>query len=244
MRKEGDALSLVLFYHLNSEPLKNPVALTPARDLLFWPSAPFVQLPEPPVGKGLAGLLRERRSVRAFRNSRMPLAYLSDLLYAAGGLTQIRKVEGHVFEGRTTPSAGGLYPLEIFVATRAVEGLADGLFHYQAQGHGIRRLGKAELESFVVPFVNQVCIAGANALFLFTSIFMRSLGKYGPRGYRYALFEAGHRAQNIALMAVELGLGSLCLGGFYDREVNALLGIDGAHHAALYCVAVGDAAAE
>jgi SagB-type dehydrogenase family enzyme len=79
---------------------------------------------------------------------------------------------------------------------------------------------------------------------LFTSVFMRSMCKYGARGYRFALLEAGHQAENICLMAVQLGLGSLCIGGFHDTSVNDILGIDGRLHAALYCVAVGTASSQ
>jgi SagB-type dehydrogenase family enzyme len=79
----------------------------------------------------------------------------------------------------------------------------------------------------------------ANVVAIFSAVFERTLKKYGPRGYRYILFEAGHAAQNLCLVAAELGLGSLPLGGFLDSRLNAFLGLDGLAEAALYGVAVG-----
>jgi SagB-type dehydrogenase family enzyme len=72
-----------------------------------------------------------------------------------------------------------------------------------------------------------------------TAMFWRSRFKYGARAYRFALMEAGHVGQNLLLAAAALGLGAVPLGGFYDREVDAFLGVDGIYEASLYLVPVG-----
>jgi SagB-type dehydrogenase family enzyme len=79
----------------------------------------------------------------------------------------------------------------------------------------------------------------ANVILFLTTVFKRTQRKYGPRGYRYVLLEAGHVAQNFCLLAAERNLGSLCIGGFMDYSTNRFLGIDGLEEAAIYAVAIG-----
>ncbi|MBH8561123.1 SagB/ThcOx family dehydrogenase [Nostoc sp. CENA67] len=239
MHKANEPLELALLYHLNSPVPKSYVKPVAATEMRYLPEAPFLELPQAPRDNLLSELLVRRSSVRAFENTVMPLISLVQLLDAGCGLNGLRQIDDHIYEGRNSPSAGGLYPIEIFVSTQAVEGLSAGLYHYEPRGHGLHRINDATPTDFIEPLLHQDDIANANALFLFTSVFMRNMCKYGARGYRFALLEAGHQAENICLMAVQLGLGSLCIGGFYDMSVNAMLGIDGRHHAALYCVAVG-----
>jgi SagB-type dehydrogenase family enzyme len=92
-------------------------------------------------------------------------------------------------------------------------------------------------------FLGQDFLENVNIIVLITGVFERSLRKYGPRGYRYMLLEAGHVAQNLCLGAADVGLGALCLGGFRDASLNRFLGLDGQREAVLYCVSVGTAAA-
>ncbi|WP_414570381.1 SagB/ThcOx family dehydrogenase [Nostoc sp. CCY 9925] len=239
MYTADEPLELALLYHLNSPVPKSYVKRVPAIQLRYMPEAPFLELPKAPRDNPLTELLERRSSVRSFENQVMPLISLAQLLDAGCGINGVRQVEGQSYEGRNSPSAGGLYPIEIFVSTQAVEGLAAGLYHYEPRGHGLHRVSDTVPTDFIEPLLQQDYVVNANALFVFTSVFMRSMCKYGARGYRFALFEAGHQAENICLMAVQLGLGSLCIGGFHDVSVNAILGIDGRLHAALYCVAVG-----
>jgi len=239
MYTDKEPLELALLYHLNSPVPKSYVKRVPATELRYMPEAPFLELPKAPPNNPLTELLERRYSVRSFENKVMPITSLAQLLDAGCGINGLRQVEGQFFEGRNSPSAGGLYPIEVFVSTQAVEGLAAGLYHYEPRSHGLHRVSNAVPTDFVESLLQQDYIVNANALFVFTSVFMRSMCKYGARGYRFALLEAGHQAENICLMAVQLGLGSLCIGGFHDMSLNAILGIDGKHHAALYCVAVG-----
>jgi SagB-type dehydrogenase family enzyme len=82
-------------------------------------------------------------------------------------------------------------------------------------------------------------IRGANLILFLSAVFARSQKKYGPRGYRYIMLEAGHAAQNICLSAVEQGLGSLCMGGFLDGGLNNFLGLDSITETVIYSEAVG-----
>ena len=239
MHKVNEPLELALLYHLNSPVPKNYVKRVSATELRYLPEDPFLELPKAPRNNPLNELLAARSSVRSFENHVMPLVCLAQLLYAGCGLHGLRQVDGQSYEARNSPSAGGLYPLEMFVSTQAVAGLGAGLYHYEPRGHGLHWVNEAVPADFVEPLLQQDYIVNANALFVFTSVFMRSMCKYGARGYRFALLEAGHQAENVCLMAVQLGLDSLCIGGFNDMGLNTILGIDGERHAALYCVAVG-----
>jgi SagB-type dehydrogenase family enzyme len=82
-------------------------------------------------------------------------------------------------------------------------------------------------------------IEHANVVFFLAAVFQRTQKKYGPRGYRYVLLEAGHVAQNICLLAVEQGLGSLCMGGYADGRLNRALGLSQLEEGIVYSVAVG-----
>ncbi|RCJ25094.1 dehydrogenase [Nostoc minutum NIES-26] len=239
MYKVNEPLELALLYHLNSPVPQSYVKRVSATEMRYLPEAAFLELPPAPRDNPLTELLQRRCSVRSFENTVMPLISLAQLLDAGCGINGLREMDGYTYEARNSPSAGGLYPIEIFVSTQAVEGLAAGLYHYEARGHGLHRVNDAVPADFVEPLLQQDYAVNANALFVFTSVFMRSMCKYGARGYRFALLEAGHQAENMCLMAVQLGLDSLCIGGFHDISMNAMLGIDGRHHAAVYCVAVG-----
>ena len=141
------------------------------------------------------------------------------------------------------PSAGGLYPLELYVLARNVNDLATGLYHYDCVADDLAFIaarpweGEAKKALYSWSHVNCVpAIIGIGAAFDKTQV------KYGPRGYRYILLEAGHVAQNICLAVGELGMSSLCLGGYRDSVLNRLLKLDGSKVAVVYTVAVGESA--
>jgi len=141
---------------------------------------------------------------------------------------------------RPAPSAGGLYPLEMYVAARSVDGLADGFYHYNVPRHELEPLpDAAPLDQLSDVLLVQPYVQSANVLVFLAAVFSRTLRRYGPRGYRYMLLEAGHVGQNLCLLAAELGLGTLCVGGFQDGMLNAHLGLDGRNEAVLYCVCAG-----
>jgi SagB-type dehydrogenase family enzyme len=235
MFRSDDSQSLSQLYHLNSEPWVNPAALDAVYEVEYEETG-GVELPLPPAeASPLLALIRARHSCRDFAPSALRLEDLATLLGGAYGITRRGEIDD-----RATPSAGGLYPLELYVVARAIDGLADGIYHYNIRGHSLEFVRDAcapgELGHILL---GQHFLEQANALLLFSAVFARTQRKYGPRGYRYALLEAGHAAQNLCLMAAERGLGGLCVGGFFDRRLNRLLQLDGVEKAVVYAVAIG-----
>jgi len=247
MLRTDDDSSLALLFHLNSEPWRNdriPLeALYEVRYRQVGEIEAAVPLPAATDSPVLRSIQR-RRSCRAYRPDPIDLAQLATLLEGAYGITGVvRPPRLLSYFTRAVPSGGGLYPLELYVVARRVTGLPPGLFHFNVREHMLEPMSSADPAADIDALLPEpVCPANASAVILFTAVFRRSLRKYGPRGYRFILMEAGHAAQNVCLLATEQGLGSLCIGGFRDRELNCGLGLDGWTEAALYAVAVGHAA--
>ena len=189
----------------------------------------------------LAEAVAERFSCRRFADAPLAAAELSTLLGTAYG------IRGRVFLGelefleRPVPSGGGLYPLEVYVLARWVETLEPGVYHYAVLPHAVEQVRSLAMPARFVSelFLGQPYAAEASAVVVLTAVAERSLWKYGDRGYRYVLLEAGHVAQNLNLTAAALGLGCFNLGGFFDDDLSALLGLDADREFPLYGVAVG-----
>jgi len=238
---EASRLSCVALDHRNrgatllehSPELRQTVARASARrshvNVIELPDAELPRLP-------LAEVVAARRSQRRFRQQPVGIEELSALLQTGYGVTG--RGPGDI-RLRSVPSGGALYPLDAYVAALAVTGLEAGLYHFDPLRSGLEALGpvaRAQLEP-LTPYPELV--ADASAVVILTATFWRSRFKYGQRGYRFALLEAGHVAQNLLLAATALGLASVPLGGFFDRQVNDLLGVDGLHEAALYVLPIG-----
>lgn len=239
-----DPTTLSRLYHLNSEPWLNKEAYATAAYRIDYKelseSSDRVALPAPQEST-LLKLLKTRASCRRYNLQPMPLATLATLLGAAYGAGRIGTIpNGPKVLFRTVPSAGGLFPLELYVVTQSVIGIADGLHHYAVRRHCLELIKRGSLFAeqhgvlLADPFVRD-----ANVVVFIAAVFGRTQKKYGPRGYRYILIEAGHVAQNLCLSATEQGLGSLCMGGFMDSKLNRFLGLDGVHEAAVYGVGIG-----
>jgi len=211
-----------------------------ARAVRRHPLLPAVALaPAAPLSAELGTVLARRRSERTFASDPIAAAELAALLAAGYGVTGALELEdGHAQPMRTAPSGGALYPLELFAAVRNVDGLPAGLYHYDALEDMLERLadGPADL-SKVSPF--ESAVAGAAVVVALAACFWRSRFKYGLRAYRFTLLEAGHVAQNLLLAAAALELGAVPIGGFYDRRLDDLLGLDGVDESSLYLVCVG-----
>jgi SagB-type dehydrogenase family enzyme len=208
--------------------------------------SPAAKLPKPALPPvTLPDLLSRRRSTRVFGPEGLTLDELSNLLHAGYGVTTTQSAESTESRGqlrRTVPSGGALYPLEVYVFAWRVEGLAEGLYHFDPLRRVLETARCKTLKQEVASaMVYEEAACGCGALFVISAMFWRTRFKYGLRGYRFALLEAGHVAQNIQLAAEALGLGSVPLGGFYDSRLDELLGLDGVNESTLYCVAVGRA---
>lgn len=197
-------------------------------------TAPIVQLPQPNLGDfTLANALARRRSRRSDQSGPISLGQLGTLLGAAYGISV--RLEGSGQSFRTAPSGGALYPLELYVVARLVEGVDEALFHYDPLRHCLERLRSVHAVSELEPLtLSPELVCGSAALLLMTAMFWRSRFKYGQRAYRFTLIEAGHVGQNLSLAATALGLETVPLGGFYDRLVDDFVGADGLNEATLY----------
>jgi SagB-type dehydrogenase family enzyme len=200
------------------------------------PALPSIALPR---GESLAAplglVLRERRSVRQFAEQPVGLEQLGALLEATYGVS----VDGGAGcpALRVAPSAGALYPLELFAIARRVDGLDAGVYHYDALQNVVRRVADAPEPAAVSPHAD--IVESAAVVLMISAVFWRSRFKYGLRAYRFTLLEAGHATQNALLAATALGLGSIVLGGFYDGRIDALLGLDGVNESALVLACFG-----
>jgi SagB-type dehydrogenase family enzyme len=243
-----DGTTLSQLFHLNSEPWANTEAYQQAFGYeveykeMAGLNEPFA-LPAP-TDSPLLKLLCARESCRAYQLQTMSQETLSTILKCAYGVARTAQMPG-VGSGyfRTTPSAGGLFPLEVYALVRDVAGVADGIHHYNVRRHALELIKEGRwFEEFDKTLISAPFILNANLIFFLSAVFNRSQKKYGPRGYRYILLEAGHVAQNLCLVAVEQGLSSLCMGGYTDAKLNRFLGFETAEEAVVYSVAVGYAA--
>ncbi|MCU7919083.1 MAG: SagB/ThcOx family dehydrogenase [Candidatus Thiodiazotropha sp. (ex Epidulcina cf. delphinae)] len=209
---------------------------------LEFPDAPQVRLPAAQLpDAGMDQLLRNRLSCRRFSPQPLALQTLSDLLFVGYGILEIGEFGNLEFLERPVPSGGGLYPLELFAIVNQVSGLESGIYHYRPVGHYLEQLRKVLLPKALREYLimGQASLAVAPVLLVVASVVGRSLGKYGDRGYRYILLEAGHMMQNVNLAAISHGLGSCNIGGFFDQELGELLCLDPDLAAPLYATAIG-----
>ncbi|MGA8183900.1 MAG: SagB/ThcOx family dehydrogenase [Terriglobia bacterium] len=188
-----------------------------------------IQLPRP-ARSGVVSLeeaLSQRRSTREFAPGPLTERQLSQLLWAAQGMTGS---DGF----RTAPSAGALYPLEIYVV------LLSGFYHYDPACHRLDRLSPDDLRPALYrAAVEQQAIREAEAVFVMAGVYERTAQKYGSaRARRYVHLEAGHAAQNLLLEAVALGLGAVSMGAFHDTEVQKALSLP-RNYQPLYLIPAG-----
>jgi len=204
-----------------------------------------LELPEPAaVEANLSDAIASRRSVRQFDGSPLSLGRLSALLQLAAGVTgKTTGAHRTTLRLRAAASGGALYPVETYLIANAVEDLrACGVYHYLPYEHGLEdtaRDAPIELQIPWFPGAEPDSVRRAAAVVVLTGVFLRSTYKYGDRGYRAVLFEAGGIAAHLNLVAHALGLGSYQLSGFYDDNVNDLLDLDGCNEAALNLVMLG-----
>lgn len=198
-----------------------------------------VALPRPgvlacPLEEAIAG----RVSCRRFAPAPLSLADVSTLLSAAYGCRGEVSVGGLAFQARPVPSAGAIYPLGIHVIASSVAGVAPGIYRYLPAAHALEgapaRLSRDVLSDI---FLGQHHATAAGLVAVVTAGLDATLARYGDRGYRYVLLEAGHVAQNLNLASSALGLAGLDLGGFLDRMLGEALGLT--HEVPLYGVAIG-----
>ncbi|MFH1552924.1 MAG: SagB/ThcOx family dehydrogenase [Candidatus Omnitrophota bacterium] len=203
-----------------------------------YPASRKIELSHPESLKPLSldEILKKRRSIRDFSTNPISKEELSYLLWASTGIA--RREDGYGF--RTSPSAGGLYPIETYMVLNNVESIAKGIYHYSVQDHAVEELRAGDLgEDVARAALEQKMCAEAAVVFIWTAIFRRSEWKYGQRAFRYVYLDAGHIAANLALAAVYLGLGSCQIAALFDDEINRLVDVDGTDESVVYMSAVG-----
>jgi SagB-type dehydrogenase family enzyme len=199
---------------------------------------PTIALPDPRL-KGEMSLeeaILQRRSRRDFRDLPLTLGEISQVLWAAQGITDETGL-------RAAPSAGALYPLDLYlvVGKEGVEGLGEGVYHYLPQGHSLELTLEGDVRQALARLsLQQMSIAEAPLSLLITAEYERTTGKYGDRGVRYVHMEAGHAGQNVYLQAEALGLGTVTIGAFQDEEISEALNLP-LGYSPLYVMPIGHA---
>ncbi len=149
----------------------------------------------------------------------LSMAQVSQLLWAAQGITDRQGF-------RTAPSAGALYPLELYLAVGNVDGLGAGLYRYEPDSHTLARMDDQDLRRRLArAALGQQWVADNAAVLIITGVYSRTQRKYGRRAQRYVHMEVGHAAQNVFLQAASLGLGTVVVGAFDDDAVARALGL-------------------
>ena len=183
----------------------------------------------------LAEAIARRRSVRDFTAESISQAQLSQILWAAQGITDASR------KSRSVPSAGATYPLEIFVACgeSGVEGIGGGIYRYDIDDHSLTRHYDEDVRlELARAALNQEFTYQAPVDIVICALYSRTLGRYGARGERYVHMEVGHAGQNIYLQASALGLATVAVGAFDDEQVRGVLRLD-KQYEPLYIMPVG-----
>lgn len=193
-----------------------------------------IKLPEPRM-KGEMSVeeaILKRRSIRNFQDKAISLEQLSQLLWAAQGITDETGK-------RTVPSAGMTYPLEIYMLVRKVNDVNPGVYQYIPNGHSLKSIKSGDYSSELMKAsLNQQSIKDGSINIIITADFSRTTSTYGERGNRYVYLEAGHCAQNIYLQATSLDLGGVVVGAFNDESVQDALSIP-ENHKPIYLIPIG-----
>ena len=180
-----------------------------------------LELPEPTL-RGEVSLeetLQSRRSIREYSEAPLTLEEVSQLLWAAQGQTTD-------WGGRTSPSAGALYPLETYLVVGNVSGLEQGVYKYRSAEHDLLRVGDGDRRALLAAAaLDQAWVHEGAAGIILAAVYGRTTGKYAERGIEYVHMEAGHAAENLLLQATALGLGSVPVTGFYRGEAREALGL-------------------
>ncbi|MFV0308732.1 MAG: SagB/ThcOx family dehydrogenase [Desertimonas sp.] len=200
------------------------------------------QLPMPPhpsADHSIEAALQARRSAFDFAPNPITFGELAGVLRLTYGVAPGTGDGTDLPPMRPTPSAGALYPLDLFVAARRVEGIDAGLYHADTAADALAGLHDIDLESLGAASMQPDMAHDAAAVIVVAASIWRSRVKYGPRALRFALMEAGHAVQNMLLIAESYGLAARTIGGFCDDEVNAVLGLQGVDEFAVSLVLVG-----
>jgi SagB-type dehydrogenase family enzyme len=186
----------------------------------------------------LYDLLNNRRTVRTYSREPLSLSELSFLLWSTQGI-QITAEGERTF--RTVPSAGARHAFETLLLCNNIEGIEPGVYRYAASQHTLVSLpfNDNQIDTLIDGFRNIILPTTSAATFMWIGFPERMTWKFGERGYRYLLMDAGHLCQNLYLAAESIGCGTCAIGAFDDEELNTCLGLTGTGHFLVYAASVG-----
>ena len=194
-----------------------------------------VKLPEPRYKSQVSveEAILKRRSIRSYSDKPLKLEEVSQLLWAAQGITNEQR------KFRAAPSAGALYPLETYIVVGNVSSLKKGIYRYDPFNHEIIILKEGDYRNGLsLASLGQSCVRNGAVSIVFAAVYDRITTKYGERGIGYTYMEAGHAAQNVYLQVEALDLGTVVVGAFMDSGVKKVIGMKG-EETPLYILPVG-----
>jgi SagB-type dehydrogenase family enzyme len=198
----------------------------------------YLALPQPDLSPpaNLWECLANRRSERNTTPDPLSLDDLSRLMWAAQGVT----ARAGSYLLRTAPSAGALYPFETYLYIDKVQGVPQGIYHFNVPDFALARLQEGNFSrEFANASLGQPVVSRAAVVIIWTAMMLRCMVKYRDRAMRYIPMDLGHVCQNLQLAATAMGFGSCPIGAFYDDDFNRLLGVDGEEETVLYLITVG-----
>lgn len=224
------------FMRHNIYSLKRPL-IAPCGDFKIYQNSEMVSLPRPiSLDVELCSLINNRKSHREFNKQAINLEELSTILWAGYGIREKKK--GFYF--RNVPSAGALYPIEIYLFSFNIDTLEKGIYHYLPKDHVLEFIRKGDFsKELTQASLGQGFVSKGSVTIIMSAFFRRNMAKYGHRGLRYILLDAGHIAQNMILVGEAMSIGSCPVGAFFDDELNQLLGLDGEEESVVYMVVLG-----
>jgi len=179
-----------------------------------------ISLPPPQIDShhSLERMIYQRRSIREYSEETLTLSDVSQLLWSGQGITD--PMDNY----RAVPSAGALYPLELYLITGNVQNLSEGIYRYHPSKHELAIIVFGEKRSSLsIASLRQDCVRDGAVTIAVTAVFERTRWKYGNRSERYICMEVGHVCQNISLQAEALNLGTVVVGAFNDSSVTQVL---------------------
>lgn len=179
-----------------------------------------IKLPDPMYESttSLESAMAKRRSVRKYKYHSLCLSDIAQILWAAQGITD------PVNRYRSAPSAGALYPLELYILIGEVENIEKGIYKYNPYNHEIIQTGNHDIRDEIYrAALYQECILNASMVIIISAVYGRTIDKYHERGKRYVDMEVGNVSQNIHLQVLSLNLGTVVVGAFNDERIRRIL---------------------
>jgi SagB-type dehydrogenase family enzyme len=207
-----------------------------------YPGARTIVLPHEEYASEFPRVLRERRTWRKFGGQPIAKELVARLLHLSFGVQGWMRIpEGGRFAQKTSPSGGALHPAETYVLVQKVSGIPRGIYHYDAVGHKLQKIGRGASPAKIQKLLaGQWWFRGAAVVVFLTAVFERTQWKYDyPRAYRAVLAEAGHLCQTFCLTATWLGLAPFCTMAFADTRIEKALQVDGISESVLYVMGAG-----